>query len=128
MGASVGGPVESVSLNGRLFAVAADADSERVLGGFTNEVQSNGDGGARIIKTRIPWKIGGLTVDINEDRSDQQFLKGIADGNDFVTCTVTFASGHTYQGRGIITEEVPFSSANTTAEITLSGPGEASKQ
>jgi hypothetical protein len=128
MGAAIGGPIESVSMRGRLFPVAADADAERKLGGFENEVSPNGDGTARIIKTRVPWSISGLALEINEDRGDQQFLKEIADGNDFVTMTVTFASSHTYQGRGIIADEINFSSQNSTAEVTLSGPGEASKQ
>lgn len=128
MAAAIGGSIESVSMRGRLFPVAADADASRKLGGFENEVQSNGDGTARIVKTRVPWVIGGLALEVNEDRGDQQFLQEIADGLDFVTMTVTFCSGHTYQGRGTITEEINFSSQNATAEVTLSGPGEASKQ
>ena len=44
---AVGGPVESVNIDGRYFAVAADADIGRELGGFTNENQPNGDGTAR---------------------------------------------------------------------------------
>jgi hypothetical protein len=128
MAAAIGGSIETVSIRGRLFAVAADADASRKLGGFENEVQANGNGTARIVKTRVPWMIEGLTLEVNEDRADQQFLKEIADALDFVTMTVTFASGHTYQGRGIITGEIAFSSQNATAEVTLSGPGEASKQ
>ena len=44
---SVGGSIESVTLNGRSFAVAADADSNRFLGGFVNDVQANGNGSGR---------------------------------------------------------------------------------
>ncbi len=44
--AAVGGSIESVTLDGRTFAVAADAEAQRKLGGFENEVQANGDGTA----------------------------------------------------------------------------------
>jgi len=40
--ASVGGSIESITLGGREFAVAADAESQRKLGGWENEVQANG--------------------------------------------------------------------------------------
>ena len=41
---AVGGSIESVTLNGRPFPVAADAEAQRKLGGWENEVQANGDG------------------------------------------------------------------------------------
>jgi hypothetical protein len=122
MGASVGGPIESVSIRGRLFAVAADADAERDLGGFTNEVSPNGDGTARLLKKRVPWKVGGLDLDVNDDRGDQEFLQGIADGLDFVAISVTMANGNTYQGSGIVADDFTYSSEKSICGVTLSGP------
>jgi hypothetical protein len=127
MSAAVGGSIESVAISGRLFAVAADADANRKLGGKENEVQSNGDGTARIIQTRVPWQIDGLTVQVNDDLADQEFLQKIANGKDFVPMEVTFASNVTFRGRGTITGEVQFSTQNATAGITLMGPGEVSQ-
>lgn len=126
--AAVGGSIESVSIRGRLFPVASDADANRKLGGFENEVQANGDGTARIVKTRVPWMIDGLSLEIDEDRADQEFLQEIADGRDFVAITITFASGITFQGRGTVSGEIQASSQSATAPITLSGPGELSQQ
>lgn len=126
--AAVGGSIESVSLNGRLFPVAADADANRSLGGFTNDVAANGDGTARILKTRVAWTIGGLSLECDDTRSDQEFLKSIADGLDFVNCTITFVSGFTYQGTAIITDKLEFSSAKSTVDVTLMGPGDLSQQ
>jgi hypothetical protein len=80
MGA-VGGSIESVSLNGRNFAVAADAEAQRKLGGFENEVMANGDGTARLIKTRVPLSLDGLTVEVDDDRGDQEFLHDLTDIN-----------------------------------------------
>jgi hypothetical protein len=128
MSTSVAGPIESVSIRGRLFAVAGDANAERKLGGFENEVQSNGNGTVRLVKSRVPWSVSGLALDINEDRSDQQFLKEIADSLEMVDMAITFASGVTYSGRGQIVDEVLFSSENSTAEVSLMGPGELGQQ
>lgn len=125
---AVGGSIESISIRGRLFPVAADADATRKLGGFENEVAANGDGTARIIKTRVPWSLSGVSIEVSEDRADQEFLQGIADGKEFVSMAITFASGVTYQADGIISDALEFSSQNSTADLTLSGPGEMSQQ
>lgn len=126
--AAVGGSIESISIRGRLFPVAADADATRDLGGFTVEVQSNGDGNARILKTRKPWALGGVVVEINDDRADQEFLQEIQNGNEFVAITITFASGTTYQARGTLVDAIEAGSANATATIALQGPGEMTQQ
>ena len=80
---SVGGSIESITLDGRNFSVAADAEVQRKLGGFENEVQANGDGTARTIKTRVPLSLDGLTVDIDDDQGDAEFLQALQDRNDF---------------------------------------------
>lgn len=127
MGA-VGGSIESISIRGRLFPVAADAEVNRKLGGFENEVQPNGDGSARLVKTRVSWLLDGVQVETNDTRADHEFLKEIADGLDFVPITITYASGLTYQGTGTITSEVQASSQSATTTITLSGPGSLTQQ
>ena len=126
--AAVGGAIESVSINGREFAVASDAEATRKLGGFENEVQANGNGTARIVKTRVPWSIDGLTVQIDDDKGDQEFLQEVANGNGFVPIAITFASGLVYQADGTVTGEISAGSQNATASITLGGPGEMTKQ
>jgi hypothetical protein len=128
MSTSVGGPIESVSIRGRRFPVAADAAGERKLGGFENAIESNGDGTIRIVKTRVPWMVSGVALEINEDRQDQEFLQNIADGKVTVPVAVTFASGVTYSGRGQIVEEIVFASDKSTAEVALSGPQKLTQQ
>lgn len=125
---AVGGSIESISIKGRLFPVAADAEANRKLGGFENEVQPNGDGTARLVKTRVAWMLDGLTVEINDDRADQEFLQGIADGNDFVPITITLASGVTYQGTGTLTGEFQMSTQASTAQLSLGGPDVLTQQ
>lgn len=118
---SDGGSIESVSIKNRIFSVAADADAERDLGGFTVERMSNGDGSVRRKKTRKPWMLSGLTLSIDDNNQDQEFLQGIADGEEEVAITVTYVSGITYGGTGGLEGDLKFGNQNTTADVTLAG-------
>jgi hypothetical protein len=126
--AAVGGSIESITLEGRTFSVAADAEIQRKLGGWENEVQANGDGTARIIKTRVPLAIDGLVVAVDDDRGDHEFLQGLANRFDYFPIAITYASGLTYQATAMITGETQASNQNATAAITLMGPGVLTKQ
>lgn len=120
---AIGGSIESCSIDGRNFSVAADSDATRKLGGFENEVQVNGDGTTRIIKTRVGWSITGLTLSIDPDKGDHEFLQTIADGLVTVPITVTFAGSETYSGDGIVVGELAASSQSATAEVGFGGGG-----
>lgn len=126
--AAVGGSIESITLDGRNFGVAADAESQRKLGGFENEVQANGNGTARMIKTRVPLSLDGLTVECDDARGDHEFLQALSNRNDFFPIAITYASGRTYQGRAQIVGELQASSTNATAAVSLMGPGELTLQ
>lgn len=126
---AVGGSIESVSLDGRLFAVAADADSTRKLGGYENEFQPNGDRSTgRVIKSVVGWSVDGLTLSIDDTRGDAEYLQELQDGVDFFPIAVTYASGITYQGTGQIVGETGTSSQNTTGAVALMGPGQLTAQ
>lgn len=126
---AVGGPLESLTLNGRNFVVAFDADAGRKLGGSENEFQANGDGATgRLIKTKVGWGLDGLTIEVDDSRGDQEFLQELADLNDFFPIAATYPSGIVYQGSGQIVGENPASSQSATAAISLMGPGKLAKQ
>ena len=124
----VGGSIESISLSGRNFAVAADAEGQRKIGGFINEVQANGDGTARMIKAREAWSLEGLTVAVDDNRADQEFLQGLANLNDYFAVAITLASGEIYQGSGQITGDLQYSTQSAMATVSLMGPGELTAQ
>ena len=126
--AAVGGSLESVTLDGRNFPIPADAEAQRKLGGWENEVQANGDSTARLIKTRVPLSLDGLTVEIDDSRGDNEFLQGLADRNDFWPMALTYASGKTYQGTCQIVGEFQASSQSATGAISLMGPGVLTQQ
>lgn len=124
----VGGSIESVTLSGREFAVAADAEVQRKLGGFENEVVANGNGTARIIKTRATLSLDGLTVEVDDSRGDHEFLQGLSNANDFFPMAITYASGETYQGTAQIVGEMAASNQSALATVSLMGPGTLTKQ
>ena len=124
----IGGSVESITIQGRTFSVAADNDPNRKLGGSENETQANGDGTARTIKTRVPWSLSGLQVNVDDANGDQEFLQAIADGNDNVPITTTFASGDVYNASGTINSELVYSAQTSLASFDLMGPGQMRKQ
>lgn len=125
---STGGSIEAVTLDGRTFAVAGDADSQRKMGGFENEASPNGDGSARLIKTRVAWSLSDLTVDTDDQAGDSDFLQALADRNDFFPVTITYASGAIAQGTGQVTGELQASSQNATTALSLAGSGKLTFQ
>ena len=125
---AVGGSIESVTIDGQLFAVASDADAQISLGGFTNEVKANGNGGARIVKTRVPFVVDGLTVEIDDSRNDHEFLQNRSDSKQFYPITVVLASGFVWQGNGILTGDMQRGTQETTMSINIQGAGKLTKQ
>lgn len=125
---AIAGSIESISLKGREFAVPADAEAQRKLGGDENEVMANGNGTSRIIKTKVIWSITGLSVETDDMRGDAEFLQGLADSKDFFPVNIKLASGAVYAGRGMLTGELTTSSQNATTAINLSGSGKLAKQ
>jgi hypothetical protein len=121
--AATGGSIESITLDGRNFPVAADAEIQRKLGGFENEVMANGNGTARLIKTRVPLSLDGMTVEVDDARGDHEFLQELSNRFDYFPIAITYASGVTYQARAQIVGELQSSSQAATAAVSLMGPG-----
>lgn len=119
--AGIGGSIESISLDGRNFSVAADADVSRKIGGWENEVQSNGDGTFRIIKTRVASSLGGISLSIDDTRGDAEYLNELQGRKDSFPMAITLASGVVYQGDVAVVGEISTSLTNSTAEIELGG-------
>jgi hypothetical protein len=125
---STGGSLDSITLDGRIFSVATDADVQRKLGGFETTVNANGNGTTRNTKTRVPWSLTGVVLDIDDDRGDQEFIQELQDRTSDFPIAATYVSGVVYQGVGQIVDEVAHGSQATTASIGVSGPGKFTKQ
>lgn len=126
--AAIGGSIESITIRGREFPVTADADVNRKLGGYENAVEANGDGSARIIKTRVTPMLSGLVVECDDARGDQEFLQDVADGNEFEPTAIAYADGSVYQGSATIMGELQHSNQSGTASFDMAGQGVFTRQ
>lgn len=118
---SASGSIESCNVDGRRFSVAADADADRDLGGFTNEAQPNGDGTVRYVKTKKAWKLSGLTLSLNNNRGDQEFLQARANSLTPYPISITLVDGVVYAGVGMITGDLAGKTMPGTADVEFSG-------
>ena len=125
---AVGGSIESITIDGRYFAVPADNDPGRELGGSSNEVMPNGDGSARLKKTKKNWSISDIQTEIDDTAGDHEFLQDNADKKDWSVITISLASGAVYQGQGSIVGDLPASGQDAVASFGLAGPGKLTKQ
>lgn len=128
MADAVGGSIEAISIAGREFVCPADAEANRSLGGFTADVEANGNGSARIVLTRTTWMLDGLAVEINDSNGDQEFLQDVVDSAAFVDVTISYVNQESYTGVGMLTGDMNHASKNTTMPISLKGRGKLTKQ
>lgn len=126
MGA-VGGPPETLSLNGREFRCTGDADVSRELGGHTATYESNGDGSTRKIMVPVPWSLGGVSIEIDSDNSDQEYINDVKNSQDDVDVLISYTDGSSYTARGGIDGEAPYSNSSASATFDLKGPGKLKK-
>lgn len=125
---AINGSIVTLTLNGRSFAVPADQDANRNLGGWTNTIQPNGNGTARLQKIRTPWSLSGLMISVDDTRGDHEFIQSLKEAQDWFPIAVEYTSGIVYQGSGMITGENAYSNQNGTMGLELGGPGELTQQ
>ena len=77
---------------------------------------------------RVPWSIPDLSLGIDDDNGDHEFLQNLIDGKTFVPVSITYVSGAIYQGTGQVVGEVAASSQSATASVSLMGSGQLTKQ
>lgn len=125
---SAGGSIQEVTIKGRRFAVAADGEVSRKLGGFEKTLEANGDGSSREILTRVMGKLDGIVLSIDDNAGDAEFLQEVADTIGQVACTITYVTGKVYTGAGSITGEIVTASNNTTCTVVLEFNGKLATQ
>lgn len=119
---SIGGSIQSISIDGRDFNVTSDADFTIDMGGFKNERLMNGNNTSRKKKERKPWKVTGIVLDTDFANGDHAFLQNIADGPD-VAMVIHFADDSKLTGTGSIEGDLTFSSMNSTGSLEMAGGG-----
>jgi hypothetical protein len=130
---ATGGSIKEISIAGRVFTLAADAEVTRKLGGYESETQPNGDATTREVLTVVPWSLSGLTVVVDENKADQDFLQDCSDGvnaddDGYYPITITDVKNVVRSGRGKPNGEVAHNSKNSTCALNLMGPGKLELQ
>ena len=121
------GSIESVTFNGRYFAVTGDSDPGVALGGKKNSVEMNGDKTFRNIQEIAASKVGGVGCVIDHDKDDQKFLQDLADAGENIDFSITYNDGNTFSGSVTITEDLEYSPKSGTMPVTVEG-GQLRKQ
>jgi hypothetical protein len=116
-----GGPIESITIAGRRFSTDGEDAAKIALGGFSNEVVANGDGTARIKKSRVLAKISDLNIQIDPNKDDLEYVQEKRNEHTFFDTSVTLVNGTVYAGAMQITDEVEYDSKEGTAGISLVG-------
>ena len=121
---ATGGPLKTVSINGRPFKFAGDATPAVKLGGKEVVYEPNGDETARKLFTPVPWSVTGCVVEIDSDNQDFEYLKDAQVSVDDIDISIEYAGGLARAGAGGITGELTEDNSKATASFDISGPGE----
>lgn len=116
---AVGGSVFSMTVNGRAFAVAADATVSIKLQKWTNEVAMNGDGSARVLKTLTAQTLESVVLSCNSAKDDLQYLTEANDSMEDISFTITLATGEVYGGKGQFVGDIKEDTSKATLEATV---------
>jgi hypothetical protein len=120
-----GGPMKSVSLNGRELKITADNDATITLGGYEVSQEMNGMGTHRELYMPIPWSASGLKVELDVDNNDHEYLVDFQNGGggDVV---VSYRNAD-YVGVGNITGTLEANPASASVTLNLGGGGKLKK-
>lgn len=119
--AAVGGPIREVNIAGRPFQVGGDNEVEFFPGGWTNEVESNGDGSSRLIKSPKTGQLNKVPIVIDDSRGDEAFLQEIMNKHEFVKIYFTDINEHVYGGEMQIVGDAMTNKRTMIKEIDLQG-------
>jgi hypothetical protein len=118
---NISGPIESITLAGRRFAVDGEDAGNISLSGMTNEVKFNGDGSKRIVRGRVNGMIENLNVQITHERKDLEYMTNLRGKSDFFDVSITLIDGTVYSGSMQFTGDIKEDTKEGIAGITLEG-------
>lgn len=115
------GPLESITIKGRRFAVAEDDTTNINLGGKNNEVYANGDGTVRVQQSRVPSSVEGINIIFDPDKDDDGYLSEIKETGDLFDCSITANDGTIFSGSMQLIGDLIFDLTAGKLPITLKG-------
>ncbi|MDR2734304.1 MAG: hypothetical protein LBC99_06605 [Spirochaetota bacterium] len=118
---NISGPIESITIGNRRFAVNGDDAGNITLQGKKNEVKFNGDGSKRLIRSLASGSIKGLNVQITHGNKDLEFLRDLQAKSDFFDVSITHCDGTVYSGSMQFVDDITEDTQQGTAGISLEG-------
>lgn len=122
-----GGPIKQVNIDGRNFTVDSEAEVTFALGGYTNEIKQNGDGSMRLVKSLKPARANAISIVIDDERGDEEFIQKVIDKYELVNISITDVNEKVWSGKGQIVEDPETSKKQGTKEISVQGNFEMQK-
>jgi hypothetical protein len=118
---NISGPIESITIAGRIFPVDGEDAGNVILSGFKNEVKFNGNGTKRLIRSRASGCIKNLNVQITHENKDLEFLRDNQSTADFFPVSITYCDGTIYSGSMQFVDDITEDTQQGTASISLEG-------
>ena len=116
------GDIRQFTYGGREFDIKGeDANVVIDLGGFTSEVGLNGNKTLHVTKRSKKATVSDVTVSIDDNRKDLEFLQGKQDSSELAPLSITLASGVTYSGQMAVVGDLQKSTGDGTATLTFEG-------
>ena len=122
-GESLGLSVMHTSVGTREFSVQSDQDINLQIGGYINEIQINGNGTGHDKMKRVPWMLEGLSVEVNQDKKDQEFLQDLSNSPVPGTWTWEHINGSIYTMLGKPQGDMKFNSNSGYFPLVIAGTG-----
>lgn len=118
-----GGPIIELKFGGRAFPVTADSDPEVALGGYKVTLTPNGMmGSAKPSYERINGGVKGVTLVLDSDRDDFEFIVAKNNLTALQDLQVTYANGDVYYGKTKITSDLNSKPKTSTIDLDFECP------
>jgi len=115
------GAMRNMTIGGRGFKVSHDGSGSKQIGGSSNELQMNGDGSFRTIRSVVPGSISDVNVELNDSNGDLEYLQGLATDGTETVVVATYASNISYTGSLVIIGEVQKDEMTGLATLSFQG-------
>ena len=116
-----GGPLESITIKGRRFAIDGEVDAALALAGYSNEVKPNGDRTVRLVKSVKVGRLNTIPIVMDDSRDDEDFIQSVMDELNLVDVSATDVNGNVWSGSAQIVEDPETSKKEGTKEINVHG-------
>jgi hypothetical protein len=119
--------IEHPDVGSRNFSTKADQDVIKDIGGYTAELQMNGNGTGHKKMSAKPWELSGIESETDDIAGDQEFLQAVQDSPDLATITWQHILGTVYSGQGTLTGDLKHNTNAGYTGLSIMGPGKFKK-